>query len=107
MGQPFDVQLVAGAYPSGVALLAAGLDGTDASGCGLLVPGLGELLLALAPVPRTLADAPTVGGIADFALVVPALPTLVGQTAVLQGANVALPGGEIELSSGLALTFTE
>jgi hypothetical protein len=107
VGGTLSVQLDGGTGASGTALLFAGGDGTDAAGCGLVLPGYGELLLALAPAPVPVAQAAAAGGSAAFSVAIPASPALVGLTISVQAIHVgALPATPIELSTGLAVTFS-
>ncbi len=100
VGQPFGLRLTASAFPVGLGVLFVGADGTDAFGCGLLLPGLGEVLLTLAPGPIVLASAGTAGGTSEFALALPPNPALAGVDVAFQGINIAVttPGAPIELS---------
>jgi trimeric autotransporter adhesin len=87
----------------GLALLFAGPDGTDASGCGLFVPGLGELLLSAVPGLFQVGAAPTALGSGSFQVPIPTAPALLGKEVLLQSAHVllSLPGVPLELSNGL------
>ncbi|MEM7308103.1 MAG: hypothetical protein AAF682_15600 [Planctomycetota bacterium] len=91
-----------GAQPSAaLAFLLAGVDQTDANGCGVAVGGLGELLLGANPVP--VATTPVVAGAALHQFTVPNQPALVGVEVVVQSAAL---GAAIEVSNGLAVTVT-
>jgi len=107
LGQPASFKLTATAGGSGVGLLYAGSMNVDAQGCGVLLPGLGEYLLAIAVGPLPLASGPAVGGVTSLSFTVPNLPQLVGLPIGLQGVHVALsvPGTPIELSNALVGTF--
>ncbi len=109
IGTTLQVSLSSSLLATGLGLLFLGLDGTDGAGCGFLAPGLGELLLALAPPPKQVGSSPLSAGAAGFDLPVPADPTLVGITVALQGAAVGLfdPGIPIELSNALSVTVTQ
>jgi trimeric autotransporter adhesin len=108
VGQPFSLELGTASAVQGIALLVLGADGTDAAGCGLFAPGLGEVLVALSPPPLPIAQQAIVGGIARFDLTVPADPTLVGITLLLQAGAVDLSAvPSIELSNGLHATVAE
>ncbi|MEM7308943.1 MAG: hypothetical protein AAF682_19830 [Planctomycetota bacterium] len=102
-GEPFELSLTAAAVTSGVGLLFAGSDGTDASGCGLYVPGIGELILSLAPTPTEIGAETYLGGSASFVVPVPDQPALIGVDIALHGAalGVFTAGVPIELSNGL------
>jgi hypothetical protein len=91
------------ALGDGVALLFVGLDGTNASGCGLLLPGLGEWLLSTGGSSIQLGTAATSNGAATFQVPVPSTPTLLGKEFALQSAHVllSLPGAPVSLSNGL------
>jgi len=109
VGGVFDLSLTSSLIPSGLALLFMGQDGTDALGCGLLAPGLGELLLGPVPTPLQLASGSLAAGVAGFSLAVPAQPALVGAEAALQGFALAVstPGVPIESSNALLVTLTQ
>ena len=62
VGQPFALIFEPAAVQGGLMLLAGGASGTSTAGCGLLVPGIGEMLLALSPGPLLLAQEPIHGG---------------------------------------------
>jgi hypothetical protein len=81
----------------------------DAAGCGLLAPGIGELLLGLVPVPPQVGLDDLSAGAAGFALPVPEATSLVGVHVAFQGAVVGLfdPGLPIELSNALLVTITQ
>jgi hypothetical protein len=94
------------AFSARLVLLFAGLESTDAVGCGFLLPGTGELLMAPTPAPLVLAQQPTTGGSADFLLTIPSNPGLVGMTVLLQAFHIGvLPAPPIEVSTGLSVTF--
>ena len=103
LGQPFSLALSTTAFPSGIALLYVGPSGVDAGGCGLFLPGLGEILLSFAPAPTLVAPASLLGAAAQWTLPVPNMPSLVGQPIAFQGAAVSLtlPGFPAELSNAL------
>jgi hypothetical protein len=107
VGAPLTVQLEGGTFASGLALLFAGAGGTNTEGCGLPVPGYGEMLLALAPTPLLVAREVSAGGSATLAVAVPPDPTLVGMTIHLQAAHAgAPPEFPVEMSTGLAVTLS-
>ncbi|QDU68533.1 right-handed parallel beta-helix repeat-containing protein [Engelhardtia mirabilis] len=105
-GQSLNLQLDASAIVSGLTFFYVGVDGSDASGCGLFLPGLGEILLSLAPFPSTLGSPPMVAGQAIFSAPVPADPGLVGATLAFQAAAIDLltTGSPIEFSNMLVGT---
>jgi trimeric autotransporter adhesin len=102
LGQTLPLNLAGGLAQTGAAGLFGGALGTDAFGCGLLLPGLGELLLSLTPAPLSLASAALSAGMADLNVLVPLQPNLAGKTITLQAVAVdlALPSA-FELSRGL------
>ncbi len=103
-GQPFIVQFTADAPLSGVASLIFGLDGTSPAGCGVLVPGIGEILVALVPAPHPIGSEPIQDGVAAFTIPVPADPLLVGVKILLQGGGlIPALAPPIEVSTGLAV----
>jgi hypothetical protein len=74
----------------------------------LVRPGLGELLLALAPPPQQVGFGPLSSGSIAFALPVPDQSALVGVGIAFQGAALAFdPGQPVELSNGLRVTITQ
>lgn len=106
IGQPLTVALQGASIPDGLASLFAGLGTSDATGCGLPLPGFGELLLSTLPPPILLLQQPTVGGSGVFALSVPANPNLVGVTVMFQAVNIGVvPVVAFELSTGLSVRF--
>jgi len=104
LGAPLPLQVTGSAALSGLALVYAGAPGVDARGCGLLVPGLGELLLALAPPPLLVANQGLAGGTSLLSPFVPSNPSLAGLTVYLHGlaVDLALPK-PIELTNALAV----
>lgn len=106
VGQSASFELTASGAGVGWGLLFAGTSGVDAQGCGLFVPGLGELLLTTSVGPFQLAGGPSVAGATHLAFALPDLPQLVGLQIGFQGAHAALsvPGIPVELSDGLVGT---
>jgi len=107
VGQALGFQLDSATQPSGLALYYVGVDGTDVAGCGVVLPGLGELLLGFVPAAVLLGSAPVAGGSGSFGLNLPSSPALAGQTLGFQAANADLlaPGVPIELSNLLVGTI--
>jgi len=68
------------------------------------VPGIGELLLAIAPLPVSVASGPLAGGTCALAPVVPPNPALSGKVAHLNALAVdpSLPS-PLELTNALAV----
>lgn len=101
----FDIQSQAGA--DGVAFLHVAPKGVDTAGCGLFVPGLGELLVAVVPQPILVAAGAAPLGQAQFQLPIPNQPQLAGLELTFQGAivSLALPGFPLELSNALAASL--
>ncbi|TAJ16773.1 MAG: hypothetical protein EPO68_10505 [Planctomycetota bacterium] len=106
IGQNATLKLTAGLYPTGLGLYFLGIDGT-VGGCGLQLPGIGEVLLALSPFPSSLGSAGTVAGQGTLVVAVPNSPSAVGITVAFQTANVDLvgAGNPVELSTGLTATI--
>jgi hypothetical protein len=104
LGAPLPLRITGSSASSGRGRVFYGAPGVDAGGCGLRVPGLGELLLAPAPSPLHLASAPIAGGTCDLSPLVPNVPALSGVTVHLQGAlaDFALPQ-PIELTNALVV----
>ena len=69
---------------------------------------MGELLLALAPLPQQVASGSLGAGTVAFDLPVPDAPALVGIELAFQGAAVGLVGPDLslELSNALPVTIT-
>jgi hypothetical protein len=109
IGSTLEVSLAASQFTTGLGVLYFGLEGADAAGCGLFVPGIGELLLALAPMPQPLGSGALSAGAVTFALPLPDMPSLVGVDVALQGVAVGLfePGVPLELSNALLVTITQ
>ena len=109
IGGTFSVHLSASGFATGLGLLFFGVDGTDAGGCGLFVPGIGELLLALAPNPVQVGSGLLHAGAVAFPLPVPDAPSLAGLKVAFHGVAVGLfdPGFPIELSNALLVTITQ
>lgn len=104
LGMPLPLRLNGAATSSGLGLLYLGASGVDGAGCGLQLPGIGELLLALVPAPVGIASGALVGGQLDVAVGVPNLPALAGLIVHLQGVALdALAVPAIELSNALAV----
>jgi hypothetical protein len=109
IGSTLEVSLSSSDFSTGLGVLYFGLEGVDASGCGLFVPSIGELLLALAPMPQPVGSDSLSAGEVTFALPVPANPSLVGVHIAFQGVTVGLfePGTPIGMSNALAVTITQ
>lgn len=102
-GTPFQLTLTAPGFQGGLWQIYAGASGTGPLGCGLFLPGLGELLLdPVSQVP--LVGGGLVAGVGQVNLAVPANPALIGQTVAMQGVAVSfdLPGFPLQLSSAVA-----
>ncbi len=106
LGAPLPLRVAGAAAQSGLGIVYFGASGVDAGGCGLILTGLGEILLAVAPPPHLAASGPLAGGICDLLPFVPATPSLSGATAWLQGAALDLSlANPVELSNALAVTL--
>ncbi len=106
LGAPLPLLITGSAVLFGSGIVYFGASGTDGSGCGLVVPGLGELLLALAPPPNPLASGVLASGTCDLSPLVPSTPSLSGVTVHLQGAALHLLAPLlIELTNALAVTL--
>jgi hypothetical protein len=88
LGAVLPLQVTGSAAQVGVSVVYFGASGVGPGGCGLSVPGIGELLLALAPPPALVASALLAGGTSSFAPFIPDQPGLAGLTVYLQGAAV-------------------
>jgi hypothetical protein len=88
-------------------LLYANNLAVDGSGCGVFVPGFGEILLALAPVPVQFTQTVMVGGVGTFNVLIPNNPALVGQQTAVQALVLDFSGsGLVEFSNALSVEFT-
>jgi trimeric autotransporter adhesin len=106
LGQPFTLELSGTPDPAGLGVLVAGLPGFDASGCGAVLPGLGEVLLALQPAPMPLDATAAVGGHCTLGTTVPPNPGFAGVEIGLQALNLAPAAATaIELSNALTATI--
>ncbi|MBL8897050.1 MAG: VCBS repeat-containing protein [Planctomycetes bacterium] len=104
LGSTLLLELEASRTPNGFALLLWGELGLDTRGCGLILPGAGELLLALQPQPLMLSQGLLNGMPARLGVPVPNLPVFAGVRVAMQG--VALDpasGASIELSNALVV----
>jgi hypothetical protein len=106
LGMALPLQVTGFATLSGLARVYAGAPGLDPGGCGLLLPGLGELLLALTPPPLLIAEGGLAGGISALNPLVPSIPVLAGITFYLEGlaVDLTLPH-PLELTNALAVTL--
>jgi hypothetical protein len=104
LGVPLPLRITGSAASAGVGQVYFGAPGFDASGCGLLLPGLGKLLISLVPQPYLMARGSLVAGTCTLSFVVPANPAYVGLLVHLQGfaVDIALPQ-PLELANALAL----
>jgi hypothetical protein len=106
LGAPLPLLITGSAATSGVGLVYLGAPGFDGSGCGLTLPGLGELLLASTPAPVENASGVLASGTCALAPGVPSIPALRGFTVHLQGAAVNLvTTAFIEPTNALAVTL--
>lgn len=79
----------------------------DGFGCGLFVPGFGEILLSLSPPPIQFAQTVLVGGVGSFNISIPNNPLLIGQRTAVQALILDSSGsGQVELSNALEIEFT-
>lgn len=106
LGSPLPLQITGAAAQSGSGLLYTGVAAVDGAGCGLSLPGFGEVLLAPTPAPSFLAIGLLAGGVCDLSVNVPATPTLSGLTLALQGVAVDLGlAAPIEVTNALVVTL--
>lgn len=92
---------VTGGLADGSGILFAGSPALDAGGCGLLLPGIGELLLSLDFGPLVLQSAPNLLGNTEFILFMPLDPALAGIPFALQALQVNAQFDQLRLSAGL------
>jgi hypothetical protein len=109
IGQPFAATLSSSGFADGFAQLYVGASGVNAGGCGLPLPGLGELLLAALPEPTPTDDGVFNTGAFQFQVAVPNNPSLVGKQLALQAVAVglSLPGFPAVLSNALIATVQQ
>ena len=105
LGQAALLDLTAGLYPNGLALLYYGTDGTNDFGCGVVLPGFGEMLLGIVPTPVHLATTAVTVGTGQFVVNVPNNPSFIGFEIAFQAVNVDLLGSGVELSNALQGTI--
>ena len=84
VGQTFQLALTTNILVNAVGVCYAGGIGLDANGCGVVVPGVGEVLLNPAVQVIPLGAAFTVSGVGSFTLNVPPTPASVGKVIHLQ-----------------------
>lgn len=108
LGSTLQFDLTAPSGADGWSLLYAGPSAADGAGCGLLLAGLGELLLAPAPLPIQLGSSASPTGQANFTLALPQDVQFLGLEIAFQGLFLALslPGTPLEASNALVDTFT-
>lgn len=105
-GSTLNLSLSAGQLGSGFGVFYVGLIGTDALGCGLVLPGIGELLLGPVPSPLHVASTPLLAGTAALVVPVPPNPSLLGVAIALQGFAAGIPGGVVVVEASNALSGT-
>jgi hypothetical protein len=105
-GSATQLALSSPTIPSGVALCLAGAPGYGASGCGLFLPGIGELFFTPG-TEFTVASGGLSLGLANLPLAVPNQPSLIGKKVLLQGVAGGVLGGDlvVALSNGLQATI--
>jgi hypothetical protein len=104
LGAQLSLRVTGFAATNGSAQVYFGRSGLDAGGCGLVAPGIGELLLALAPEPTLAAAGALAGGVCYVNPPVPALPALSGITGHLQAFAIDLSlASPIEPTNALAV----
>lgn len=101
-GTAFQLTLTAPGFQAGYWGVSAGAPGTGPTGCGLFVPGLGEILLS--PVGQVpLVTGIMLGGVGQASFAIPSSPAVVGLNLALEGYAVAIaPGTPLQLSNALA-----
>lgn len=92
-------------HATGVAQLYLGQAGVGPLGCGLALPGVGELLLAVDPQPLLLAALPLNAGAAAFSIPLANQPAWIGLEVALQGAVFGLGAGALEIALSPALSL--
>jgi hypothetical protein len=106
-GTATQLSLSSPTLPSGVALCLVGVPAVDGAGCGLFLPGIGELLFAPGS-EFVVSNAALVGGSAALPLSIPSQPSLIGKKVLLQGVagGVVGPNLAVALSNGLSATIS-
>ena len=106
LGSVLPLQVSAAQAQSGLAIVFFGSAGIDTLGCGTLLPGLGESLLAPLPTPLVADSAVLAGGAATLGPLIPAFPGLQGYVAHLQAAAVDAGAAQpVELSNALTVVL--
>lgn len=105
-GGSTQLSLASPTLPNGVGLCLVGVPAVDAGGCGLFLPGIGELLFA-AGSEAVVSSAALVGGSASLPLSLPNQPSLIGKKVLLQGVagGIVGPSLNVALSNGLLATI--
>ena len=93
--------------PAGVYFALSPTSGLNGFGCGINLPGYGEVLVGLAPLPELLPIGIYAGTALPFSFQIPSDPTLIGVTVFSQGmfidpTNLA---EQVRLTNGLKLTI--
>jgi hypothetical protein len=106
-GTATQLSLSSPTLPDGVALCLVGVPAVDGAGCGLFLPGIGELLFAPGS-EFVVSSAALSGGSAALPLSIPSQPSLIGKTVLLQGVAGGLVGPNltVALSNGLSATIS-
>lgn len=102
LGGTISLGLASSTIATGVTALFLGASALPPSGCGIDLPGLGELLLSPGPAPVLLASSNVANGRAGIAIPVPNDSRLSGVEVSFQGISVASGSGALtETSTGL------
>lgn len=105
IGSSLTVTLQSPLHATGLAQLYIGQPGTGPTGCGLLLPGFGELLLALDPQPLLLTAVPLSSGAAAFSLALANQPASIGLEVAMQGVVIGSGATGLEIGLSQALFF--
>lgn len=103
IGHTLPLELASNGAVNGVVAPYFGALAADAFGCGSVVPGLGEVLLALAPFPKPLPLEPLTNGAATIPFVVPDAPSLAGAVVAIQAVAVDTTTFAADLSGAVVL----
>lgn len=93
--------------PAGVYFVIAPTSGVDASNCGLTLPGFGEVLVGLTPLPEVLPIGVFTGAPLPLVLPIPSDPSLIGISIFSQGMFIdpANLSEQVRLTNGLKFTI--
>ncbi len=106
LGGSMSLALASSTIASGVTAVFLGAEALGSLGCGVVVTGFGELLLATAPPPVLLGNATVQQGRASMLVPIPNNPRLMGLGISLQGVSLGSGANPmLEVATGLRATL--